>query len=568
MIKGKIGQGGVGAVYRAFDRSLKRDVAIKRLLSQDDKPEEERRTAELLIREAGMLSKLQHPNIVTVYDVGIDDDGGYVVMELIDGETFDVTISRGALTATDFSQVVDQTLEALIAAQEIDMLHRDIKPSNVMVSWLPSGRFHIKVLDFGLAKLSQVPALQTINHGDAIMGSIYFMAPEQFDREPLDARTDLYSLGCLFYYGLTGKYAFDGNSGPEVMIAHLEHEVKPLAQLRPDLPGELCDWVMRLIAKEMGDRPATASEALERFAPALAAIHSAAQPQVAAAEVQPPAATPSPNRPRLITGPVEQLSSYASPLHTTGYQMRPKKSGPDVASLLIWGAVVLTFAGVAWMILKPDPKSKLDPDVTRNQVGQEPPGADDPQVEPAPITAAPTGNGATAKVLISKGSRWRYLDKGTAPADWFKPSFDGRGWPQGKSPLGFGDPVETELDRGGSGKNGRVAFYFRKSVMVDDPLPADDKFSLEMQVMFDDGFRIFLNGKELVREAMPEGEIGPETFASKKRQSQAESRWETFDFKPSLLNAGQDNLFAVEVHQDSKTSSDIRFSMALKFVEK
>ena len=124
--------------------------------------------------------------------------------------------------------MVDQTLEALIAAQEIDMLHRDIKPSNVMVSWLPSGRFQVKLLDFGLAKLSQTPALQTINHGDAIMGSIYFMAPEQFDRELLDARTDLYSLGCLYYYGLTGSYPFDGDSAPEVMIAHIEHSVKPL----------------------------------------------------------------------------------------------------------------------------------------------------------------------------------------------------------------------------------------------------------------------------------------------------------------------------------------------------
>ncbi len=288
-IKGKIGQGGVGAVYRAFDTSLKRDVAIKRLLPENGSPDAERHTADLLIKEAGMLSKLQHPNIVTVYDVGVDDDGGYVVMELIDGETFDVTVGRGALTATDFSQIVDQTLEAMIAAQEIGMLHRDIKPSNVMVTWLPSGRFQVKVLDFGLAKLSQTPTLQTVNHGDSIMGSIYFMRPEQFDREPLDARTDLYSLGCLFYYGLSGGYPFDGDSAPSVMVAHIEHDVLPIATLRPDLPREVCDWVMRLISKAMDERPSSAVEAQREFEPALAAIRAAASPRPVGVAVVKPA---------------------------------------------------------------------------------------------------------------------------------------------------------------------------------------------------------------------------------------------------------------------------------------
>ena len=325
-IKGKIGQGGVGAVYRAFDSSLKRDVAIKRLLPEDNTPEGERRTAELLVREAGMLSKLQHPNIVSVYDVGIDDDGGYVVMELIDGETFDVTIGRGALTATDFAQVVDQTLEAMIAAQEIDMLHRDIKPSNVMVTWLPSGRFQVKVLDFGLAKLSQTPTLQTVDHGDSIMGSIYFMAPEQFDRELLDARTDLYSLGCLYYYGLSGMYPFDSDTAAGVMIAHIEHDVVPLADVRPDLPPEVCDWVMRLISKEMSGRPASASQAQKEFEPALAAIRAAANPKPAGVAVARPTTPPSPNRPQLITGAVDPLRRYSSRPHTTGHHRYAGKS--------------------------------------------------------------------------------------------------------------------------------------------------------------------------------------------------------------------------------------------------
>ena len=277
-IRSKLGQGGIGAVYRAYDRALKREVAVKRLLPQGDKPEEERHTTEELVREAGMLSQLQHPNVVTVYDAGIDDDGGFVVMELIDGETIDRTVERGALTYDDFKNVVEQSLEGLIAAQEIGMLHRDIKPSNVMVRWHPSGRFEVKLLDFGLAKVTQKPILQTVQHGDAILGSIYFMAPEQFEREPLDGRIDLYSLGSLYYYALAGGYPFDGDTGAAVMVRKLEHEIEPIGTLRPDLPAPVADWVMRLMARYRDHRPDDARQALEEFHAAVAQAGAAATP--------------------------------------------------------------------------------------------------------------------------------------------------------------------------------------------------------------------------------------------------------------------------------------------------
>ncbi len=177
-------------------------------------------------------------------------------MELLKGETFDETINRGALTFDDFRNVVTQTLEALIAAHHTGLIHRDLKPSNLMVNWMPSGKFQIKILDFGLAKFSKQPSVQTIDQGDAILGSIYFMAPEQFERIPLDARTDLYSMGCMYYQSLTGKYPFDGDTAPMVMASHLQNRVQPLANLRPDLPLWLCDWVMWLISRKMDDRPA------------------------------------------------------------------------------------------------------------------------------------------------------------------------------------------------------------------------------------------------------------------------------------------------------------------------
>jgi len=262
----KIGQGGIGAVYEAFDTQLKRQVALKRVLTPDQaSPEAVAAAAESLMQEATTMSTLNHPNIVSVYDVGRDDQGGFVVMELLRGETLDQTIAESLLTLEDFREIVGQTLEALIAAQAADMLHRDLKPGNVMVIWRPSGKFQVKILDFGLAKVSQGPSKQTIDQGDAILGSIFFMAPEQFERSPLTFAADLYAMGAIYYFTLTGKYPFNGPSAAAVMAAHLRHDVPPLQELRPDLPDDICQWVMWLINRNPEDRPQSARDALDLF---------------------------------------------------------------------------------------------------------------------------------------------------------------------------------------------------------------------------------------------------------------------------------------------------------------
>jgi HEAT repeat protein len=266
-IREKIGQGGVGAVYKAFDTQLKREVALKRLLTDEEiqSGENAGEITEDLLKEATTLSALQHPNIVTVYDVGKDEKGPFVVMELLRGETFDETIQRGALPLEDFKPVVTQTLEAMIAAQALNVVHRDLKPGNLMVIWLPSGKFQIKILDFGLAKFGKLPSEQTADQEDGILGSIFFMAPEQFERVKLDARTDMYALGCIYYYAVTGKYPFQGDHAPQVMASHLQNRFTPLASLRPDLPIWLCEWVEWLLSREMKDRPVNAKEAFDYF---------------------------------------------------------------------------------------------------------------------------------------------------------------------------------------------------------------------------------------------------------------------------------------------------------------
>lgn len=321
-IRGKIGQGGVGAVYRAFDRNLNREVAIKRVLSDGgfDPQDKEDGATRALLQEATALCSVQHPHIVTVYDAGVDDDGPYVVMELLAGHTLDEMIDRGTMTWGDFRETAVQSLEALIAAQELDLVHRDIKPSNVMVTWLPSGRFQIKLVDFGLAKFSAAPSLQTIDHGDAVFGSIHFMAPEQFERVPLDKRTDMYSLGCVFFFCLTGKYPFDGETAPLVMAAHLQNTFTPLQDYRPDLPDWLCQWVEWFLARSPDDRPSDAREALERFIsfekPAhldTAPIHVRVMPATSLPPQKDAAASGSPNR---MTGPIPLHVSQPAPVST------------------------------------------------------------------------------------------------------------------------------------------------------------------------------------------------------------------------------------------------------------
>jgi serine/threonine protein kinase len=264
-IREKIGQGGLGAVYRGYDIRMSRDIAIKRISVANDDPELQEESTRQLVKEAGALASLQHPHIVTIYDVGSDQDGPYVVMELISGKTLDELIERAPLTWTDFRELAVQTMEALIAAHELGMIHGDIKPTNLMLTWLPSGKFQMKIVDFGLATLTHSQSLEELQVIDAVFGSISFMAPEQFERIPLDSRTDLYAMGCVYYHALTGSYPFKGDTTHEVMVAHLHHQVIALQDVRSAIPLWVCDWIMWMINRTPTDRPASAREALQVF---------------------------------------------------------------------------------------------------------------------------------------------------------------------------------------------------------------------------------------------------------------------------------------------------------------
>lgn len=254
----------MSAVYRAYDTVMGRDVALKRLLPVDETSLNES-SLESLEREAAALARFQHPNVVTIFAFEEDAEGPFVIMELVEGKDLHSLMKTGALSWENFSHVASQCLEPLVAAGELNLLHRDIKPGNIMLVETPSGRSLVKLLDFGLAKFSQKPSPQTLDQQGSFLGSIDFIAPEQLELLPLDQRTDLYSLGCVFYYMLTLKSPFTGENPGVTAMNHIRHRCQPIGELRPDIPPLVADWLMRLIAREPSDRPKNAREALKEF---------------------------------------------------------------------------------------------------------------------------------------------------------------------------------------------------------------------------------------------------------------------------------------------------------------
>jgi serine/threonine-protein kinase len=270
-IRRAIGSGGSGSVFQAWDLQLQRFVAVKRWSPPEpmlDDPE----GTERLWREAMTLAAIQHPNILTIHDFGVDDKGPYVITEFVDGETLDVVVKRAPFGVDEFADAAQQTLEALIAAHQAGMIHRDLKPQNIMRTRLASGAWQYKILDFGLARFVAQPTVQSMEGNKSIYGSILYIAPEQLRHQPLDARTDIYALGCVFYYLLSGHSAVDGETIPDLITSHLQHNVKPLAELRPDLPAALSDWVMKALSYSPDDRYPSATAALAALRKALPGV--------------------------------------------------------------------------------------------------------------------------------------------------------------------------------------------------------------------------------------------------------------------------------------------------------
>lgn len=247
-----LGRGGMGVVYVAEDTRLRRRVALK-LLPQEmsEKPERLKRFR----REAKTVAALSHPNIVTLHSV--EDAGGYhfLTMELIEGETLAEAIPQQGFSPERAVDVAHALASALVAAHERGVLHRDLKPSNIMVS--PSG--WVKVLDFGLAKLRPEEELTWLG-GDGtsllltqegkVLGTPSYMSPEQLRGQPADERSDVFSLGLVFYEMLSGRLPFAGETSAERIASVLRDAPRPLPELRPEIPAAVVRVVERCLQKD------------------------------------------------------------------------------------------------------------------------------------------------------------------------------------------------------------------------------------------------------------------------------------------------------------------------------
>lgn len=388
-IRRAIGSGGSGAVFQAWDTQLQRFVAVKRWTAPEpllDDPE----GTERLWREAMTLAAIQHPNILTIHDFGVDAEGPYVITEFVDGETLDHVVRRGLFDRDAFADAAQQTLEALIAAHQAGLIHRDLKPQNIMRMRLASGAWQYKILDFGLARFVTQPTAQSLEGNTSIYGSILYIAPEQLRHQPLDARTDIYAIGCVFYYLLSGRNAVEGDTIPALIAGHLEHRVTPLAEWRPDLPAELCNWVMKALAFDPADRFPSA-------AAALAALGKALPGAIRATTFRVGAPGPVPQTARIPLGergapPPISRKTLAVPIAAPA---APRAAAwlwapPTAAALLL--AAVGVFA-----LLRPRPESPVE----KPGAGESPRPAEATVVENV-ITTWPADIAAERRPLIQK----------------------------------------------------------------------------------------------------------------------------------------------------------------------
>jgi predicted Ser/Thr protein kinase/dienelactone hydrolase len=249
-----LGSGGMGVVYRARDEKLERTVAIKMLTVGVLNGESARRHFR---REALALAKLNHPNIAAVYDVGEHDGLDFIVMELVQGESLADRLRRGPLSLIEATSIALEVAEALEEAHEQGVVHRDLKPANLIIT--PKG--HAKVLDFGLAKLlERTDASQSLIETHGVLGTPQYMSPEQALGKTLDGRTDLWSLGALYYESLTGRAPFLAESGIAVLRAILDDPLPPLLDYRPDAPAPAQAIVTRSLQKNAELRYQSAAE--------------------------------------------------------------------------------------------------------------------------------------------------------------------------------------------------------------------------------------------------------------------------------------------------------------------
>ena len=343
-----LGQGGMSQVYAATDLRLGRSVAIKLLRPEfRDAPT----FSERFMREARTAAALQHPIVVNIFDVGQDGQQVFMVMELVQGRALREYIDSDApFEPADVVTVLDQLCDALDYAHSRGVIHRDVKPENILIA--DDGR--VKIGDFGIAR--------SVNNGDLttaglVLGSAYYMAPEQAQGKPATAATDIYAAGVVAYEMLTSKRPFSGTTSVEVASQHIDARLTPPSRVNHALPRQVDTAIARALAKEPTRRYSSAMQLADAVAAALQRGEAVAPAPAAAAvpvAADPLAATMA--MPALRAG----AASIALPARTAAIAMPPNQAGPQVvmpgrkAGRGIdgrWASLAAVAAGIAVVIL-------------------------------------------------------------------------------------------------------------------------------------------------------------------------------------------------------------------------
>ncbi len=377
----KLGEGGMGAVYRGEQISLKRPVAVKVL-----KPE--LGANQLVLRrfnaEAEAVAKLSHPNTVNIYDFGQDSDGSlFIAMEFIDGRSLrDAIQKEGPFTPTRAIHIAIQVAASLSDAHAHSIVHRDLKPDNVMLQDRGRNKDVVRVLDFGIAKLrdDNRATQQAMTQAGDMLGTPQYMAPEQIRGEAIDGRTDIYALGCMIYEMVTARMPYEAPTIMAMLSKHLlENAVAP-SQRRPDLmiPPAVDQLVLRAMAKDPASRPPTMDQFSELLQALLATLppdpnRSAGMsvqqnvvtpvaPSSFQALVVPPPSFPPPSLPPpSLSPPSFSPPSVAAP---TPVSAAPTFAAPSKSKLPIWivlGVLALGGAGVGVWFATREQEQKKDP---------------------------------------------------------------------------------------------------------------------------------------------------------------------------------------------------------------
>jgi Protein kinase domain len=291
-IEGLIGRGGMSVVYRAENARLGNTVALKLLAEElaDDESFRER-----FVRESRTAARLNHPNVVTIYDAGDEDGVLYIAMRHVEGDLKQLLARDGALALARALGIVAQVASALDAAHARGLLHRDVKPANILLdpSSEPGGVPHAYLADFGLTK--HLESRSGITASGQFVGTIDYMSPEQIEGREVDGRTDIYSLGCVLFECLAGTTPFRRETEVAVLWAHMRDEPPPVTELRPELPGAVDLVIARAVAKDPANRYSSGRELVDELRSALEGVPDARTRVAADGKAAPTrAATPPP----------------------------------------------------------------------------------------------------------------------------------------------------------------------------------------------------------------------------------------------------------------------------------